>query len=114
MALFPTTIGIGYGTSLQPDAGKVRVDSEDGAVVVINRFDNPVYQGEIQIPFATEADRAVIDAFWIANKNLVWTFTHPGDGITYSLYFLNAPQVQRLETRGDVRFSITLSVAGYR
>lgn len=114
MALFPTTIPIGYPTGLTPDAGKARVDAEDGTIIIINKFNTPIYQGEIIIPFATEAERSTIETFWTTNKNLVWTFEHPGDGLTYSLYFLNAPQVQRLETSGDVRYAITLQVAGYR
>lgn len=114
MALFPTEIPVGYATRLTPDAGKRIEKAEDGTVVVLNYFTNTVYDGVIEIPWCTEANKVLIDAFYATNKNFVWTFYHPGDAITYSLFFANEPYFERLETAGDVRWKVSMPVVGNR
>lgn len=112
--MFPTTIGIGYGTDLSPDAGKRAVAMEDGAPVVITYFDQSTFAGTIEVPFASAAERDTIRQFYLDNKNLVWTFIHPGDGKTYSLLFANEPREQRVQTLGDEIWQITIPVVGTR
>lgn len=111
MALFPTTIPVGFETDLKPDSGRNLELSEDGTVTVLRMFNASVYQGQIVCPFCTSAERDTIRTFYTDNKDVVWTFQHPGDGRTYSLYFLNEP-IEMLEAPDVNHYKVTLAVAG--
>lgn len=114
MAVFDTSIPIGYGTDFTPDAGKQVVTAEDGTIIVMNMYGASVYTGTIEVPFATAAEKTTILDFYATNRNLPFTFQHPGDGFTYTLFFTNEPKITRVETHGDVRFAMTIQVLGYR
>lgn len=111
MAAIPSTWPIGYDTSLQPDAGKRVQKAEDGTPVILNFYAGTLYEGEIVVPWATDDEKDEIRTFYEDNKNVVFTFVHPGDGRTYSLYFTNEPREERLEAY-DLRWKITLQVIG--
>jgi hypothetical protein len=111
---FDVTIPIGYDTDLAPNAGKQQILAEDGTVVVLDYFANPVYSGQIICPFLTDTQRLAIETFYTTNRILVWQFQHPGDGYSYSLYFANAPHTKRFLADGNKIFTVELSVIGYR
>ena len=111
MAAIPNTWPISYDTNLEPDEGKRTEKAEDGTPIVLNFYAKTLYDGTIVIPWATDIERDEIRAFYEANKNLIFSFTHPGDGRTYSLYFTNAPKEERLEAL-DQRWKISLMVIG--
>lgn len=109
--MIPSTWPIGYDTVLAPDAGKRVEKAEDGTPIILNFYGGTLYEGSISIPWATETERDEIRNFYNANKNVVFTFLHPGDGRTYSLYFTNEPQEERSEAI-DQRWKISLPVIG--
>lgn len=111
MASIPSTWPIGYDTVLEPDAGKRTERAEDGTPIVLNFYAGTLYEGTIVIPWATSDERDEVRAFYEANKNVIFTFTHPGDGRIYSLYFMNEPKEERLEAY-DSRWKISLMVIG--
>ena len=80
----------------------------------MNMYGADVFTASIEVPFATSAEKAYIDSFWADNKNSPWTFIHPGDGNTYTMFFTNRPKVTRVETHGDVRYSIVITGVGYQ
>jgi hypothetical protein len=109
-----TTIPVGYDTDLKPSGGTQVVQAEDGTVVVLNMFSNPVYTGSVILPFCTDTERATVETFYNTNKNFVWQFNHPGDGHSYSLYFTDPPHIQRFQADGNLIFRVELPVIGYR
>jgi hypothetical protein len=113
MATFDPTIQIGWATEFQPDAGKREQLAEDGTITILNMYGQTVYTGKIALPTATATEKATVEAFYATNANLVWTFVHPGDGHTYSLYFLNEPKFTALES-ADGRFAGEIECIGTR
>jgi len=114
MALFDTTIGIGWNTSVKPDAGIRPLKMEDGSVITLQMYVGTVYDVQIECPFVTAAQLTTILAFYAANSQAFWTFQHPGDGFTYTLLFTNEPEVRRNQEVNPAQYTVTITAIGVR
>lgn len=114
MAVFDTTIQIGYGTDFQPDAGKRIITAEDGTIAIMNYYGTDVWSAKIELPFATQAEFDAVELFYEDNKNVPWTFINPGDGSTYTLFFTNRPRHNRVESAAMPLYYILIEAIGYR
>lgn len=112
MALFPTTIGIGYGTDLVPQTNRKATIMRNGESVIHEESANVWFRGTIECVHITAAQWTEIQTFYNTNKNLEWTFDNPQDGITYTLKFLNRPHPKREKNNDTVLYRVTLSVIG--
>jgi len=116
MATFDSTIPIGYSTQLPIFSAKSAIIFEDNSHIVHSLSDNDtVKEGSIVCVLLTEAQKDTVIAFYNTNKDLVWQFVNPHDGLTYNLEFIDpipTPVIDKEYT--PVRYTITLTVVGDR
>jgi hypothetical protein len=92
MAAFDTTIPLLMDTDLPLAPIKQPVTMKDGTTFIesystVERVDSGVIVcGEL-----TETEKNTVVTFYTTNKDLVFTFTNPHDGLDYDLEFIGSP-----------------------
>lgn len=103
MAAYPS---IGMRTRVRAMNDRKADVSDAGTVRLVDLGASQVYQITVEHPLLGSTDLATLRSFWTTNKNLSVTLT-AGDGYTYSVYFINEPDVEVVNsTRSNVRVNL--------
>jgi len=114
MATFDSTIPIAYQTKLPLSSARDAVVFEDNSHIVHSLSDNDtVLNGIIICPFLTSAQKTTVLDFYDTNKDLVWQFVNPHDGLTYDLEFVDPiPTAVQDREYSPPRYIIKMYVVG--
>ena len=113
MPAIDSTWKLSYETALTAVSARSQKINEDLTFNIESLSDNELTNGVIVFDKLSSTQRDAIMQFYTDNKDSVFDFTNPNDGITYQLYFIDpVPKSQAIAGYQPLKYTVTYTVAG--
>ena len=103
--------------TVEPELGRKVEVSDNGFLRLLQLQGNTVYSLNLNMRCSANNKVIIDDMFDTIGRNTLWTITHPEDGYTYSVYYLNRPTfklVPKLFWVGTPVYDVAIKAKGYR
>lgn len=115
MNTWPTFNGRGWGCKKRPITSTVIQTADGGQEFRLSRFQTPLYEFDIEIPYLSAADYTTLMNFF-AGQNGPWTpfnFTPDGEETVYVVRFA-ADQIEVAQTMSGIYEATTITLRSVR
>lgn len=113
---WPTFVGRGWGIKKRPITRTIVQTSDSGAEYRIARYQNPLYEFDIEIPYLSQADYATLQSFFTGQFGslIPFYFTPDNDpGGPYLVRFKD-DQIELTQTMNDIYEATTITLRSVR
>lgn len=113
---WPTFAGRGWGIKKRPITRTIVQTADSGAEYRIGRYQNPLYEFDIEIPYLTQADYATLQSFFTGQFGplIPFYFTPDNDpGGPYLVRFKD-DQIELTQTMNQVYEATTITLRSVR
>ena len=93
---WPTFVGRGWGIKKRPITRTIVQTADGGQEFRLGRFQSPLYEFDIEIPYLSQTDYATLQAFFAQQSGALTPFQFAYDGDSVAIpYSVRATAAQR-------------------